>query len=838
MKKFLLAALAGVMFQAAGAQTFESGGLKYQVTDATEWTVTLTGPVDKEITTLDIPATVPYHRQTADNRTETITCTVTAIGYNAFYECKSLTTVKMAGTVTKIEGRAFQRCAALESLELSDNIASIGEFAFSSCSVLESVEFPPALKTIGRDAFENCSMLRIVTLNEGLESIGESAFAGNNAMLSLTFPSTLKSIGGSAFYRCNVLRKVTFNGAVASVGFRAFDYSFALKEVHCKDIESWCGMGFSESTGNPLTIAHKLYIGGEEVTDLVIPATVETIAPYAFHTLETLKSVVISDGVKKIGRNAFSSTPALESVDFGNTLEHIDTSAFNSSAIKSAHFPNTVKILGNTAFERCEALESVSWSSGMELVGEGAFSYNSALAQVDISDLAAWCRVDFKNNSNPLRFAGRFTLNGEDILDLVIPDGITEILPNTFEGGGSFKSVKIPDGVKSIGYHSFWGCTSIRSLYIGTGLNQLDLYKFGGSSEITKLYIADGDSHITIVSDDGWANGWAIPKKISELYIGRDFTVSGTLAPNVQLLTFGPQVTDAQANDYTKYTGLLMLTDLSSTPPELYEFTEEQYANVVVKVPEGAVDAYRAADYWKKFALVTDSPDYDVENISIAFDADSYTIFPSAFKASDLSYTVTPEIFQALPVEYLSSDETLLTFSGLKPETHGYGDVTVTARLLTNGATATAEAKTYAAPDSIALTCGGELTLHVGETYQFEVTSEPSPIVPEMLRWYSPSPSWLKLDENGLATALRKTSSGVKVQVSTYNSKRAECLVNIVDAETGVGEMEAVAPDAVYDVYTPAGALLLREAGTSRLESLPRGIYILRNADTTVKYVR
>lgn len=814
MKKFLLAALAGVMFQAAGAQTFESGGLKYQVTDATEWTVTLTGPADASITALDIPATVPYNRQTADNRTETITCTVTAIGRTA-----------------------FQNCSALESVSLGENISYIGEDSFNSCTALRSVSMPLSLKQIAPGAFGSCSNLGSVILNEGLEIIGARAFVNNNALLSIEFPASVKEIRESAFYNCSVLRNVKFEGNVDIIGLNVFDECRNITKVDCKDVRSWCLMGFRNEKSNPVYIPHKLCIGGEEVTDLVIPGTVEEIAPYAFNTMQTLKSVVISDGVKKIGRNAFSSTPALESVDFGNTLEHIDTRAFENSAIKSAHFPNTLKILGNYTFQRCEALESVSWSSGMELVGEGAFSYNSALAQVDISDLAAWCRVDFKNNSNPLRFAGRFTLNGEDILDLVIPDGITEILPNTFEGGGSFKSVTIPDGVKSIGYHSFWGCTSIRSLYIGTGLNQLDLYKFGGSSEITKLYIADGDSHITIVSDDGWANGWAIPKKISELYIGRDFTVSGTLAPNVQLLTFGPQVTDAQANDYTKYTGLLMLTDLSSTPPELYEFTDEQYANVVVKVPEGAVDAYRAAYYWKKFALVTDSPDYDVENISIAFDVDSYTIFPSAFKASDLSYTVTPEIFQALPVEYLSSDETLLTFSGLKPETHGYGDVTVTARLLANGATSTAEAKTYAAPESIALTCGGELTLHVGETYQFEVTAEPSPIVPEMLSWYSASSSRLKVDENGLASAL-KTGSNIKVRVSTYNSKRAECLVNIVDAETGIGEVEAVAPDAVYDVYTPAGALLLREAGTSRLESLPRGIYILRNADTTVKYVR
>lgn len=821
------------MFQAAGAQTFESGGLKYQVTDATEWTVTLTGPADASITALDIPATVPYHRQTADNRTETITCTVTAIGANAFLQQESLKSVSMAPTVTAIGRGAFSGCAKLETVSFSDNITTIGYAAFNACVALERVDMPSALKTLDSYAFSGCSVLREAKLNAGLETIGYRAFSANHALREITFPESVTLIDEYAFEGCDVLMKVTFEGCVKSVNYRAFYECPAIRNVYGKDAESWSRMMFYHLSSNPVSVSHNLYLGGELVTDLTIPGSVEEIGTYAFYGLHSLKSLKFEDGVKKIGRNAFDFTSSLETIDLGNTLEHIDTDAFLNSGVKELNFPNSVRILGNTSFEKCTRLERIDWGSGIETVGTDAFAYCSALSDVNVSDLSAWCNVDFQRGGNPLNNADKFMLNGEEVVSLVLPDDVTGIKRYAFEGGANFLSVTVPDNITQLGFYSFSNCKLLACLNIGTGLKLLNDNSFTGCTALRKLHIADGASPVSIV----WNPHWTAPINFKEVYLGRDFSVSGSLGSDVQLLTFGPQVTDAQANDYTKYTGLLMITDLSSTPPELYEFTDEQYANVVVKVPEGAVDAYRAADYWKKFALVTDSPDYDVENISIAFDADSYTIFPSAFKASDLSYTVTPEIFQSLPVEYLSSDETLLTFSGLKPETHGYGDVTVTARLLANGATATAEAKTYAAPESIALTCGEELTLHVGETYQFEVTAEPSPIVPEMLSWYSYSSSWLKVDENGLASALKK-GSNIKVRVSTYNSKRAECLVNIVDAETGIGEVEAVAPDAVYDVYTPAGALLLREAGTSRLESLPRGIYILRNADTTVKYVR
>lgn len=537
----------------------------------------------------------------------------------------------------------------------------------------------------------------------------------------------------------------------------------------------------------------------------------------------------------KIGEAAFRYTTSLETVEFGNTLEHINANAFGYSSIIKLVFPNSLKTLGKYAFEHCEQLETINWSTGMETVYENAFSYNGMLKDVNISNLSAWCKVTFQGNSNPLIFAHRLSLNDEEIIDLVIPEDIEEIKDYAFEGCAGFKSVKISDNVKTIGTHSFWNCSGIQSLHIGTGLNELDLYKFGGCNEITNLYIADGGETISIISPDDSGDGWAIPKKISNLYLGRNFTVTGTLAPNVQLLTFGPNVSDAKENIYNKYSKLLMITDYSSNPPAIQEFTEDQYANVVVKVPADCIETYKTAEYWKDFSFITDSREYVLENIKISFDSNSYSIYPTKFRPSELSYTISPEKFQTLPVEYLSSDESLLSFDGLEPLTYAHGEAIVTARLLTNDAVAETTVTTYAAPESISLTCGEELTLRQGNTFQFNAVIEPGPFVPEMVTWRSSS-SALTIDKNGVATAIGKAKN-IRVTATTYNGKKATCNVQIEAVNTSIDEIES-GSEELYDIYTTSGIMLKTGSTAKDRKSLPMGIYILRNATRSVKLIK
>ena len=89
--------------------------------------------------------------------------------------------------------------------------------------------------------------------------------------------------------------------------------------------------------------------------------------------------------------------------------------------------------------------------------GENAF-YDSSVKDLYISDLSAWCGIGFADSyANPLRIARTFYLNGNEVTELVIPEGVTEISAYGFYGG-SFEKVTIHDGVQKIGSYAFYGC--------------------------------------------------------------------------------------------------------------------------------------------------------------------------------------------------------------------------------------------------------------------------------------------------------------------------------------------------------------------------------------------
>ncbi len=69
-------------------------------------------------------------------------------------------------------------------------------------------------------------------------------------------------------------------------------------------------------------------------------------------------------------------------------------------------------------------------------------------------------------------------------VDLVIPDGYTEIEKGTFRDCRSLKSVTIPEGVKKIGWRTFEGCTSLRSNTIPQSVTEIGWFAFGGCTSL------------------------------------------------------------------------------------------------------------------------------------------------------------------------------------------------------------------------------------------------------------------------------------------------------------------------------------------------------------------
>lgn len=66
---------------------------------------------------------------------------MTAIPFDTFLSCKSLTSVTIPDGVTSISASAFNYCAALSSVTIPDSVAAIGWAAFSNCSALTDVYY-------------------------------------------------------------------------------------------------------------------------------------------------------------------------------------------------------------------------------------------------------------------------------------------------------------------------------------------------------------------------------------------------------------------------------------------------------------------------------------------------------------------------------------------------------------------------------------------------------------------------------------------------------------------------------------------------------------------------
>ena len=174
--------------------------------------------------------------------------------------------------------------------------------------------------------------------------------------------------------------------------------------------------------------------------------------------------------VTSIGKEAFKSCTALTSVTIGNGVTSI----------------------GSYSFSRCSSLIVVTIPDSMTSIGSNAFSYCYSLTSVYITDLAAWCKINFEyGSSNPLYQANNLYLNDDLVTALVIPDRVTRIEDYAFYSCDSLTSVTIPDGVTYIGEDAFFGCDRLTTVTIPDSLTSIGYDAFSGCTNLSSVHITD-----------------------------------------------------------------------------------------------------------------------------------------------------------------------------------------------------------------------------------------------------------------------------------------------------------------------------------------------------------
>ena len=462
-------------------------------------------------------------------------------------------------------------------------VTAISDGAFMNCTGLTGVEIPSTVKTIGRQAFRNCSGLTRVTVPDQVATIGEQAFV-----------------------HCVSLKQVTLPASLNMVDFDAFEGCVGLQEVHISDIAAWCNISFSNNNANPLYWAHRLYLDGNEVTTLVIPSSVAAVSKSAFINCTSLQRLVVEEGVQLLERASFSYCDNLASINLPSTLTAIGQSAFyGCTALTELDLSHGLQTVGASAFYGCTALPGVTIPVTLTSVGAQAFEGCEAMTAVHITDLAAWCSIQFGDeNANPLMAAGHLLLDGKPIEHLVLPEGIDMILPNTFAGDMDLKQVEVGRNIRLIGNGAFMRCRNLETLTLGSELSEIGEQAFKGCTSLTGVTIPD---KVTAVGKGAFNNCSSMRHIVfgeSIVNIGKDMCDG---CKSLESLVIGSKVETIGSLAFYSCSKLTSVTCKATSVPLLAGqacFNNETYKNATLQVPRSAEQDYRQAAFWKNFKTI------------------------------------------------------------------------------------------------------------------------------------------------------------------------------------------------------------------------------------------
>ena len=270
------------------------------------------------------------------------------------------------------------------------------------------------------------------------------------------------------------------------------DYATKHDKVH-----SCCGLVVSTSfhKGGTVTLSERAIceICHEEYGDLATPGLDYTLSQDGTYYMVSSIGVCTSTDI------------VIPAIYEGLPVKEIQSNAFSYSNITSVIIPEGVTAIGECAFDYCTSLVSVTIPGSVNSSGLYAFRDCTSLTGVYITDIAAWCEIDFyfyDPLSNPLYYAKNLYLDHELVTDLVIPDSVTSIGAWAFQSC-SITSVIIPEGVTSIGEGAFKNCTNLESVTITDGVAEINDYAFYGCQSLVSITIGNG---VTFIGNESFTS--------------------------------------------------------------------------------------------------------------------------------------------------------------------------------------------------------------------------------------------------------------------------------------------------------------------------------------------
>ena len=259
-----------------------------------------------------------------------------------------------------------------------------------------------------------------------LTVIGSYCFMGCNNLKNVILPEGLLSIGASSFRNCLNLESIQIASTVSSILNDSFTNCPKLKQVHITNLNNYLYNITNFTLGSCPTInGADLILNGSPVTTV----TLSLVRTFLFAGCTSIQTVFLENGVTSIGGYAFYLCKNILNLNLPDTVSEIQAGAFRGTGISSFVIPEGVTV-ANTHILNDTPLENITIPSTIVQCNDNAFYSTKTNVNVYISDLEAWCRINFDAihyRSNPLANGGYLYLNGEELTELIVPNGITSL---------------------------------------------------------------------------------------------------------------------------------------------------------------------------------------------------------------------------------------------------------------------------------------------------------------------------------------------------------------------------------------------------------------------------
>ncbi len=401
--------------------------------------------------------------------------------------------------VVSVAAKAFYACGTIKSVDLGD-VASVGSKAFANCPKLETVSMNAA-SAVESYAFYECGALKSVKFSESLKTIGSKAFQG----------TTFLKMDGTAVSAPADLKGYLFEGSGGVLKKNAF------KEG---DRFTFEGLKYKVLITDPLKVS---VVGHDGViTHLTVPAYVEakgeslfvaTIGEKAFYNDKNLVFVDLGS-VNHVGMKAFANCTNLSTLVVPKTVQTIATYAFYNCGITSLDIPGNGVVLEDSAFSACKKMTSITFSGQGAVIGSNAFYKNNGVASVDLSTVAYLGTKAF-----PYCYG---------LTSLTVPGNIEVVKEYAFYRCVNLKDLTVENGVKKIGASAFSGCTSLENVSLPKSLTYMGGNVFYG---LTFLDL-DGEPMDVVVKDvrgHFFTGTGKVLRMTADLVVGEEFSADGVL---------------------------------------------------------------------------------------------------------------------------------------------------------------------------------------------------------------------------------------------------------------------------------------------------------------------